>query len=92
MTDSAPFVTALDRAGYRLTEPRRSLATLVADQDGHFTAADIVAEARSRHLGVGRATVFRRSRSSRSSASSSASTCHRASTPTSAASRSTTIT
>jgi len=52
-------VTALDRAGYRLTEPRRSLAGLVADQDGYFTAAGIVAEARSRDLGVGRATVFR---------------------------------
>ncbi len=59
MSDPTPFVTALDRAGYRLTEPRRSLAGLVADQDGHFTAAGIVAEARSRHLGVGRATVFR---------------------------------
>lgn len=59
MSDPTPFVAALDRAGYRLTEPRLSLATLVADQDGHFTSAEIVAEARSRHLGVGRATVFR---------------------------------
>jgi Fur family ferric uptake transcriptional regulator len=59
VSDPTPFVSALDRAGYRLTEPRRSLAALVAGQDGHFTAADIVAESRSRHLGVGRATVFR---------------------------------
>jgi Fur family ferric uptake transcriptional regulator len=59
MGDPTPIVTALDRAGYRLTEPRRSLAVLIADQDGHFTAADLVASARARRLGVGRATVFR---------------------------------
>jgi len=54
-----PIVAALDRAGYRLTEPRRSLAVLIADQDGHFTAAELVAAARSSRPGVGRATVFR---------------------------------
>lgn len=52
-------MSALDRAGYRLTGPRRSLAALIADHDGHFTAAELVAEARARRLGVGRATVFR---------------------------------
>ena len=59
MADPTPIVTALDRAGYRLTEPRRALAALIADQDGHFTAAELVAAARDRRLGVGRATVFR---------------------------------
>jgi Fur family ferric uptake transcriptional regulator len=59
MVDSTPLTTALDRAGYRLTGPRRSLAALIADQDGHFTAAELVTAARSRRLGVGRATVFR---------------------------------
>jgi len=59
MADPTAFVTALDLAGYRLTEPRRSLAALIADQDGHFTAAELVAAARARRLGVGRATVFR---------------------------------
>lgn len=59
MGDPTPIVTALDRAGYRLTEPRRSLASLIADQDGHFTAANLVEAARQRRLGVGRATVFR---------------------------------
>ena len=59
MGTPTPIVTALDRAGYRLTEPRRVLAVLIADQDGHFTAADLVAAARNRRLGVGRATVFR---------------------------------
>jgi Fur family ferric uptake transcriptional regulator len=53
------IVTALDRAGYRLTEPRRSLALLIADREGHFTAAELVASARARRLGIGRATVFR---------------------------------
>jgi Fur family ferric uptake transcriptional regulator len=59
MGDSTPIVTALDRAGYRLTEPRRSLAALIADQTGHFTAAGLVRAARAKRLGVGRATVFR---------------------------------
>ncbi len=59
MGDPTPFVTALDRAGYRVTAPRTSLAALIADQDGHFKAAELVAAARSRHLEVGRATVFR---------------------------------
>ena len=59
MVDPTAYVTVLDRAGYRLTEPRRSLAGLIADQTGHFTAAGLVAEARDRRLGVGRATVFR---------------------------------
>ena len=59
MADPTPIVTALDRAGYRLTAPRRSLAALISEQDGHFTAADLVTAARARRTGVGRATVFR---------------------------------
>ena len=59
MGDPSPIVTALEGAGYRLTEPRRSLAGLIADQDGHFTAAALVDAAREAHLEVGRATVFR---------------------------------
>jgi Fur family ferric uptake transcriptional regulator len=35
------------------------VAALIADREGHFTAADLVAAARSRRLGIGRATVFR---------------------------------
>jgi Fur family ferric uptake transcriptional regulator len=57
--DAAPIVTTLDRAGYRLTEPRRRLAGLIGSREGHFTASDLVADARERRLGVGRATVFR---------------------------------
>lgn len=59
MDGSTAIVTALEGAGYRLTEPRRSLAALIAEQDGHFTAASLVDAARERRLGVGRATVFR---------------------------------
>jgi len=57
--DQPPVITILDRAGYRLTEPRRRLAALIAARDGHFTAGDLVAEARAGRLGVARATVFR---------------------------------
>jgi Fur family transcriptional regulator, ferric uptake regulator len=59
VTPASPIVTALDRAGYRLTGPRQALADLIAEQNGHFTAAELVAAARSRRMGVGRATVFR---------------------------------
>jgi Fur family ferric uptake transcriptional regulator len=59
MGDPTPIVTALDRAGYRSTAPRRALAALIADQDGPFTAAGLVAAARAGRGGVGRATVFR---------------------------------
>src|SRR4029078_3063871 len=59
MADPTRIMTALDRAGYRLTEPRQALAALIADQDGHFTAAELVVAGRDRRLGDGRATVFR---------------------------------
>ena len=59
MGDQTAIITAFDRAGLRVTEPRRSLAALIAEQDGHFTAADLVEAAQVQHLGIGRATVFR---------------------------------
>jgi Fur family ferric uptake transcriptional regulator len=60
MTDPATIIDALEHAGYRLTGPRRALADLIASRGGTtFTAGDLVAEVRARHLGIGRATVFR---------------------------------
>jgi Fur family transcriptional regulator, ferric uptake regulator len=59
MVDPRSLVAALDEAGYRITEPRRLVSRLIADRRGHFTAADLVDAARSRRLGIGRATVFR---------------------------------
>jgi Fur family transcriptional regulator, ferric uptake regulator len=59
MGDSIPLTTALDDAGYYVTEPRRVVAEMVAERADHFTALDLVGEARRRRLGVGRATVFR---------------------------------
>ena len=59
MGDPEPLLAAVDRAGYRLTEPRRVLAGLIADRSGHFAASDLVSEARVRRLGIGRATIFR---------------------------------
>jgi Fur family ferric uptake transcriptional regulator len=53
------IVLALERAGHRLTEPRRAVAGLVAARDGHFTASDLVEDARQGRTDVGRATVFR---------------------------------
>lgn len=59
MTNGTDLVRALDSAGYRLTEPRRAVAELIGGRRGHFTAADLIAEAKSRRLGIGRATIFR---------------------------------
>jgi Fur family ferric uptake transcriptional regulator len=57
--NAASAIGAFEQAGYRLTAPRRAVADLIAAREGHFTAADIVADARARRLGIGRATVFR---------------------------------
>jgi Fur family ferric uptake transcriptional regulator len=43
----------------RDTAPRRTLAQLIGEQRGHFTAADLLAQAESRKVKIGRATVFR---------------------------------
>ncbi len=43
----------------RATAPRRALTALIARRRGHFTAADLLDEARQRDVRVGRATVFR---------------------------------
>ena len=59
MPDTTPWTTALDEAGYFVTEPRRVVAGMVARRDSHFTANELVDEARRARLGVGRATVFR---------------------------------
>ncbi len=56
---TSPFLSAMEHAGCRLTEPRRAVADLVSQHEGHFTAAEIVAEARDRRPAIGRATVFR---------------------------------
>jgi Fur family transcriptional regulator, ferric uptake regulator len=43
----------------RTTAPRRALSGLIARRSGHFTANDLIGDARSRKLPMGRATVFR---------------------------------
>jgi Fur family transcriptional regulator, ferric uptake regulator len=53
------LVAALGAAGARLTAPRLAVARLVGGREGHFTAADLLADAARTDAGVGRATVFR---------------------------------
>lgn len=43
----------------RDTAPRRALAGLIAERHGHFTAAELLADAHDQNVKVGRATVFR---------------------------------
>jgi len=59
MTSPGPLVEAMDDAGYRVTAPRRAVARLVAARKGHFTANDLIEDARAQDLGIGRATIFR---------------------------------
>jgi Fur family transcriptional regulator, ferric uptake regulator len=58
-TTAQPLLTALERSGHRLTEPRAQLAELITGRMGHFTAAELLADAHARHRRLGRATVFR---------------------------------
>jgi len=59
MVDGQALLTALADAGVRSTEPRRAVAGLIAARAGHFTARDLVADAVTRDVAIGRATVFR---------------------------------
>lgn len=56
---AGPFAEALAGAGERVTGPRLAVAALVAAHDGHFTAAELVADARVADPSIGRATIFR---------------------------------
>lgn len=53
------LLAALQDAGERITSPRRTVAGLIDDRAAHFTAADLLDDARARRLSLGRATVFR---------------------------------
>jgi Fur family ferric uptake transcriptional regulator len=43
----------------RQTGPRQAIAALIKRRRGHFTAAELLADARGGRVAVGRATVFR---------------------------------
>ena len=53
------LVATLGASGYRATDARLAVASLIAERAGHFTAADLVAAAGAQHRGLGRATIFR---------------------------------
>jgi Fe2+ or Zn2+ uptake regulation protein len=60
MTSAVPqLLDALESAGERLTRPRRAVAQLIDDRAAHFTAADLLDDARARRVSLGRATIFR---------------------------------
>lgn len=54
-----PLLDSVTDAGYRLTRPRQAVAELIGARAGHFTAADLLGEARRRRMRIGRATMFR---------------------------------
>lgn len=59
MPDTDAILGAFDDAGFRLTEPRRTVARLIAGHPGAFTAAELAEASRKARPPVGRATVFR---------------------------------
>ena len=59
MPDLAVVLARLDRAGFRLTGPRRVVLEEVVRRDVPFTSAELCAAVQERAPGLGRATVFR---------------------------------
>ncbi len=59
MTPPSHLLEGLDRAGQRLTAPRRAVLDLISWRQGHFTAADLITDAHERNVEIGRATIFR---------------------------------
>jgi Fur family ferric uptake transcriptional regulator len=56
---TGPLAASLARAGVRVTEPRLAVARLVAAREGHFTASELIDDARRDPGRIGRATIFR---------------------------------
>jgi Fur family transcriptional regulator, ferric uptake regulator len=59
MVAGETIVSTLQKHGYRITAPRRGVARLIAERQGHFTAEDLMRSSRRQRAGLGRATVFR---------------------------------
>jgi Fur family transcriptional regulator, ferric uptake regulator len=59
VTSSASITDTFGRRGLRLTGPRRRVAEMLDRRRGTFTAADLLDDAESRDVSIGRATVFR---------------------------------
>lgn len=57
--DAPSLLDALAAAGTRLTGPRRHVVELIDGRAGHFTAADLIADAARSGRPTGRATIFR---------------------------------
>ena len=53
------LIATLESSGYRMTASRQAVAELIAEHDGAFETADLVADSRARKAAVARATVFR---------------------------------
>src|SRR5439155_1115774 len=59
MPDAELILERLDRQGYRLTGPRRSVLEEVVSRQTPFTSAELLETMRRQAPGIGRATVFR---------------------------------
>ena len=53
------WLATLQRAGYRLTAPRRALVTLLAGSDRVLTAQQLLERAQQEYPELGMATVYR---------------------------------
>ena len=59
MPDAELILERLDRQGYRLTGPRRSVLEEVVSRQTPFTSAELLETMKRQAPGIGRATVFR---------------------------------
>lgn len=55
----ATLLRQLERAGHRLTGPRREIIRIIAADHERFTAAELLAAVQQQDAAIGRATVFR---------------------------------
>ena len=53
------MISALQKKGYRITEPRKAVLKLMAEGHQHLSHAEILAQARLKSPNIGRATVYR---------------------------------
>lgn len=53
------FTAYLSARGLGITRPRREIARIVLDREGHFTVRDLLVDLRAKGLRVGRVTVYR---------------------------------
>ena len=59
MSLASPHIISLKRAGYRLTQARLTVLSVLEAEHGHITSADVLEKVERINPAIGRASVFR---------------------------------